>query len=324
MAQQPHTPVLIDAIIRNVRPVLGLWVDGTFGAGGYSARLLQEGADQVIALDRDAAVVSFAKAIERQYASRFTFVQTRFSQMADHIQNADGVVLDLGVSSMQLDQAERGFSFQKDGPLDMRMGQCPRSAAQIVNTATETQLADILYLYGEERASKRIAKAIVRERDAQPFASTLQLAKVIEGCLPPAKAGQSHPATRSFQALRIAVNEEYQELVQGLCAAERVLRSGGVLAVVSFHSIEDRIVKHFMQKRSGSVQGSRYAPAVQPKQGQFTLKIRKAIKATDAEITQNPRARSAKLRLAIRTDMPPLAHKDDTITIPSVSLRGAA
>ena len=324
MAQQPHTPVLIDAIIRNVRPVLGLWVDGTFGAGGYSARLLQEGADQVIALDRDAAVVSFAKAIERQYASRFTFVQTRFSQMADHIQNADGVVLDLGVSSMQLDQAERGFSFQKDGPLDMRMGQCPRSAAQIVNTATETQLADILYLYGEERASKRIAKAIVRERDAQLFASTLQLAKVIESCLPPAKAGQSHPATRSFQALRIAVNEEYQELVQGLCAAERVLRSGGVLAVVSFHSIEDRIVKHFMQKRSGSVQGSRYAPAVQPKQGQFTLKIRKAIKATDAEITQNPRARSAKLRLAIRTDMPPLAHKDDTITIPSVSLRGAA
>jgi 16S rRNA (cytosine1402-N4)-methyltransferase len=215
------------------------------------------------------------------------------------------VVLDLGVSSMQLDEAGRGFSFMKDGPLDMRMSQAGRSAADLVNDAAEAELADILFLYGEERASRRIARAILRARAEARIETTLQLAGIVERCLPRPKPGQTHPATRSFQAIRIAVNDEYAALIDGLEAAERALRPGGQLAVVSFHSIEDRMVKRFLQARSGAMGGgSRHAPASAQPDPQFTLKSRKAIGPDATELAENPRARSAKLRIATRTAVP--------------------
>lgn len=293
----PHIPVLIDAILSRVAPVGGVWIDGTFGAGGYSRALLQAGASQVIGIDRDPLAHEMA-----QPHPRLRLEQTTFSCMDQVADQVDGVVLDLGVSSMQLDRAERGFSFQKDGPLDMRMSQDGPTAADLVNDATEEELADILYHYGEERASRRIARAIVRSR---PFAGTLALAEVIEGQLPRPKPGQSHPATRSFQALRIAVNAEYRELTDGLMAAERVLAPGGWLAVVTFHSVEDRIVKRFLHARAGRAQSvSRYAPAPEAPVPAFTLSPAKAIAPDAEEIARNPRARSAKLRLARRTDAP--------------------
>jgi len=226
--------------------------------------------------------------------------------MDAHGAGLDGVVLDLGVSSMQLDQSERGFSFMRDGPLDMRMSQDGPSAADLVNTAEEAVLADILYLYGEERASRRIARAIVRERETAPIETTLRLAGIVEKCLPRSKPGQAHPATRSFQAIRIAVNDEYGELMRGMEAAERALAPGGALAVVTFHSIEDRMVKRFLQARSGGGGGgSRHAPEIAAAPVQFTLASRKAISADEAELAVNPRARSALLRVARRTDAAP-------------------
>jgi 16S rRNA (cytosine1402-N4)-methyltransferase len=206
---------------------------------------------------------------------------------------------------MQLDRAERGFSFMKDGPLDMRMSQSGPSAADIVNTASAEVLADILFHYGEERASRRIARAIVAARTEAPITTTLQLAEIVEGCLPRAKPGQSHPATRSFQALRIAVNDEYDELFQGLMAAERALAPGGKLAVVTFHSVEDRMVKRFLTARAGAGgNANRYAPETQKDPPAFVMASRKAISADPEELAANPRARSAKLRVAERTDAP--------------------
>lgn len=217
----------------------------------------------------------------------------------------DGVVLDLGVSSMQLDQAERGFSFLRDGPLDMRMSQSGPSAADLVNTAEEGALADILYHYGEERASRRIARAIVEARKSAPYESTKQLVATIERCLPRPKPGQSHPATRSFQALRIAVNDEFGQLIAGLEAAERALKPGGKLAVVTFHSLEDRVVKRFFQARAGRAPGgSRYAPEAAPEAAAFDLVTRKGVGPDEIELAQNPRARSAILRIGARTDSP--------------------
>ncbi|MEM6590144.1 MAG: 16S rRNA (cytosine(1402)-N(4))-methyltransferase RsmH, partial [Pseudomonadota bacterium] len=298
--ETPHVPVLLDAILTAVAPVEGVWVDGTLGAGGYTRGFLQAGAKQVVGIDRDPLAIQMASEWGADCGDRLRVVQARFSEMDEHVDGADGVVLDLGVSSMQLDRAERGFSFQKDGPLDMRMGQAGRSAADIVNEASEDVLADILYLFGEERASRRIARAIVR---ARPLETTLELADVVSGCLPRAKPGQAHPATRSFQALRIAVNEEYVELVDGLEAAERALRPGGQLAVVTFHSVEDRIVKRFLQaKADAGGGGSRHGPQEAAREPQFELKSRKAVQPSDAEVASNPRARSAKLRLAVRTD----------------------
>uniref|UniRef100_UPI003519B390 16S rRNA (cytosine(1402)-N(4))-methyltransferase RsmH n=1 Tax=Pseudooceanicola sp. TaxID=1914328 RepID=UPI003519B390 len=210
-----------------------------------------------------------------------------------------------GVSSMQLDEAERGFSFLRDGPLDMRMSQEGVSAADLVNSASEEQLADILFLYGEERASRRIARAIVRARAEAPITTTLRLAELVESCLPRAKPGQSHPATRSFQALRIAVNAEYEELYQGLMAAERALKPGGRLAVVTFHSVEDRMVKRFLAARSGRTgRANRYAPEQEADAPRFELVSRKAISADADELAQNPRARSARLRVGRRTAAP--------------------
>ena len=316
MAGGPHIPVLIDAILDACAPVAGVWLDGTFGAGGYTRALLDAGADRVIAVDRDPLAFEMAQGWAAQFGDRIVMQQGVFSRLDTYATGLDGVVLDLGVSSMQLDQAARGFSFMQDGPLDMRMSQDGPSAADIVNTADEGVLADILFHYGEERASRRIARAIITSR---PITTTLELTGIIEKCLPRPKPGQSHPATRSFQALRIAVNNEYDELYQGLMAAERALKPGGQLAVVTFHSIEDRMVKRFLTARSGSAgRANRYAPEAASDAPAFTLKSRKAIAPGDAEIQANPRARSAKLRVATRTDAPAGTVDPKSIGMPHV------
>ena len=321
MSDDPHIPVLLRPLIAAVSPVSGAWLDGTFGAGGYTRALLDAGADVVYGVDRDPMVFDMAAPWVGEYGDRLRLVEGTFSDLDEYPDAPlDGVVLDLGVSSMQLDMAERGFSFMKDGPLDMRMSQSGPSAADMVNTADETTLADILYHYGEERASRRIARAIVEARKEQPFETTLQLTKVIEKCLPRPKPGQSHPATRSFQAIRIAVNEELDQLVAGLEAAERALKPGGQLAVVTFHSIEDRIVKRFFQARSGGGgRANRYAPEVQEDAPQFTLKSRRAIGPDDQELDENPRSRSAKLRVGIRTEAPSGPVDRSTLGLPGPS-----
>ncbi|RKF14824.1 16S rRNA (cytosine(1402)-N(4))-methyltransferase RsmH [Roseovarius spongiae] len=301
----PHVPVLIDALIAAVAPVRGRWLDGTLGAGGYARALLEAGAEKVIGMDRDPLAIEMAEDWAQAYGERIELAQGVFSSMDSVATDLDGVVLDLGVSSMQLDQARRGFSFLRDGPLDMRMSQEGPTAAELVNSAEEGELADILYLYGEERASRRIARAIARKRAQVPIVSTLQLAEIVEGCLPRAKPGQAHPATRSFQAIRIAVNDEYGELIGGLEAAERALKPGGRLAVVTFHSIEDRMVKRFFQSRSGGGGGSRHAPEIEAGPAQVTQENRKAIRPDADELARNPRARSARLRVGTRTDAAP-------------------
>lgn len=300
----PHIPVLLRSILEAVAPVKGVWLDGTFGAGGYTRGFLEAGADKVIGVDRDPSVFVMAADWAEEYGERLELVEGVFSKLDEYATGLDGVVLDLGVSSMQLDQAERGFSFMKDGPLDMRMSQSGDSAADLVNMTDEAELADILYLYGEERASRRIARSITEKRADVPIVTTGQLAEIISKCLPRSKPGQSHPATRSFQAIRIAVNDEFGELVAGLEAAERALKPGGQLAVVSFHSIEDRIVKRFLQARSSTGGGgSRYAPELAEEVPGFE-KLSKAIAADKEELAVNPRARSARLRVAVRSDAP--------------------
>ncbi len=304
-AKRPHIPVLLAPLLREVAPVSGRWLDGTFGAGGYTRGLIEAGASKVYGVDRDPLAFEMAAPWVGDYGEQIELVAGVFSKMDEYAQDLDGVVLDLGVSSMQLDLAERGFSFMKDGPLDMRMSQEGPSAADLVNEAEEADLADIIYQYGEERASRRIAKAIVRERNAEPITTTLRLAEIVEGCLPRPKPGQSHPATRSFQALRIAVNDEYGELFRGLMAAERALKTGGLLAVVTFHSVEDRMVKRFLQSRAGKTGNvNRYAPETEQEKPAFELITRKAVGPDPDELEDNPRARSAKLRVARRTDAP--------------------
>lgn len=301
----PHIPVLLRPLLEAVAPVHGVWLDGTFGAGGYTRALLEAGAGRVIAVDRDPLAFQMAEGWAADYGDRLVLQPGNFAQMDEYGNALDGVVLDLGVSSMQIDRGERGFSFMKDGPLDMRMSQDGASAADIVNGAGEAEIADILYRYGEERASRRIARAIVRARAGSPLKTTGELVKVIESCLPRARPDQSHPATRSFQALRIAVNDEYGALHRGLMAAERALRPGGQLAVVTFHSVEDRMVKRFFQQRSGKAgRANRYAPETQAAEPQFTMKTRKSIAADGDELALNPRARSARLRVGVRTEAP--------------------
>ncbi len=316
-----HIPVLISQLISAAAPITGTWIDGTFGAGGYTKYLLNAGADKVIGIDRDPSVFDMASDWLSENSDRLQPVQDTFSNLDKTINRADGVVLDIGVSSMQIDQAERGFSFQKDGPLDMRMSGTGGTAADLINSASEEKIADILFHFGEERASRRIAKMVVARRDERPFERTLDLVSVIQKCLPRSKPGQTHPATRSFQALRIAVNSEYNQLVEGLFAAERVLDAGGVLAVVTFHSIEDRIVKRFFQSRSGSKAGSRYAPLVENVQAQFTLQSRKPIRASADEISLNPRSRSAKLRIGWRTSADPTPIDVKTLGVPELPNR---
>ena len=318
----PHIPVLLRPLLAAVEPVSGVWMDGTFGAGGYARGLLAAGADKVIGVDRDPAVFEMAAAWRGEYGDRLELIEGTFSSMDEYAQDLEGIVLDLGVSSMQLDQAERGFSFMKQGPLDMRMSQSGPSAADVVNTADEAELADILFQLGEERASRRIAKAIVAARAIEPIETTQALVAIIETCLPRSKKpGQSHPATRSFQAIRIYVNDEFGQLVAGLEAAERALKPGGKLAVVSFHSLEDRIVKRFLQARSSTGGGgNRYAPEVAGAVPAFT-KLTKAIAADAQELAENPRSRSARLRVATRTDAPAADVDRSSLGLPGISKR---
>ncbi|MDE2357525.1 MAG: 16S rRNA (cytosine(1402)-N(4))-methyltransferase RsmH [Alphaproteobacteria bacterium] len=303
----PHAPVLLAEVLEALSPAPGeVVVDGTFGAGGYSRAFLAAGA-QVVAFDRDPSARRFAAELEA--LPGFRFVLAPFSTLASAVGpgGADAVALDLGVSSMQLDEAERGFSLRRDGPLDMRMSDAGATAADLVNEASPETLIDIFRRYGEEPQARRVAKAIVRRRALAPFLRTLDLAEVVEQALGGRRGLRIHPATRVFQALRIAVNEELVELEDGLAAAETVLKAGGRLAVVTFHSLEDRIVKAFLQIRAGHTPaGSRHAPprAAGPAPS-FTLVERSARVPGEAEIAANPRARSAKLRWAIRTAAPP-------------------
>ncbi len=316
---RPHVPVLLDEVLDALQPHQGMHViDGTFGAGGYSRALLTAGAS-VTAIDRDPNVQRFASALGADYPDSFRFASGRFAEL-DTLSGgqADGVVLDIGVSSMQLDEAERGFSFMRDGPLDMRMSGEGQSAADLVNTLDERALSDLLFGFGEERRARRIATAIIAARAKAPISTTAELAGVIEQALG-RKKGDIHPATRSFQALRIAVNAELDELVAALFAAERLLGEDGRLAVVTFHSLEDRIVKRFLTPPAG---GSRHQPdaaADAPRWG----KVMKPVRAGAAETAANPRARSATLRAAIRSAAPAREISAKGLGVP-FSLRGAA
>ena len=311
MTRAPHVPVLLDEVLAALAPRPGeTHVDGTFGAGGYARALLGAGAT-VVAFDRDPDAAAAAEALA-DAAPLFTFVPGRFSGLADAlaargIEGADGVTLDVGVSSMQLDQAARGFSFQADGPLDMRMSQDGPSAADFVNEADEAEIADVLFQLGEERQSRRVARAIVA---ARPVTTTAQLAVIVRRALGHRPHEPKDPATRTFQALRIHVNDELTELEDGLAAAERVLKPGGRLAVVSFHSLEDRIVKRFLRERSGGEgAGSRHLPPGPAAPPPSFEGVARPVRAGEAELLRNPRARSATLRTARRTAAAPLARK---------------
>ena len=307
----PHAPVLLAEVLEALNPQPGdVIIDATFGAGGYTRAILERGAD-VVALDRDPTVQPFAEAVAGDFPDRFQLIRTPFSGLAEAFEESgkaklDGAVFDIGVSSMQLDQAERGFSFMRDGPLDMRMSDEGATAADIVNTWDHGPLAHIFKLYGDERQSGRVATAILRRRVEQPFTRTLDLAEVVEKALGGRRGAAIHPATRVFQALRIAVNDELGELERGLEAAEATLAPGGRLVVVTFHSLEDRIVKAFLTERTGNAPGgSRHAPvAVETRKPSFDLMFKGAREAGDQERSTNPRARSAKLRAAVRTDAP--------------------
>ena len=321
--RRPHLPVMLAEVLVAVAPQPGeLIVDGTFGAGGYSRAILDLAACRVLAFDRDPTVIEAAHAVTSLYPNRLRVIGMPFSRMneitaieatpdGDKLHTgglADAVVLDIGVSSMQLDQPERGFSFQTDGPLDMRMSQtgdhAGASAAEIVNTFEADALADILFQFGEERRSRQIARAIVMDRVETPFTRTKQLADLICRVLKTPKIDGRHAATRTFQALRIYVNDELGELARGLAAAERILKPGGRLVVVTFHSLEDRIAKDFFRTRSGRTpQGSRHGPALAEAgpAPTFDLPVARAVAPTDAECASNPRARSARLRWGVRT-----------------------
>ena len=301
-AAAPHVPVLLDEVIAALSPAPGeRHVDGTYGAGGYTRAILAKGAE-VIAFDRDPDAIAAAGMDKPEL---LTLVEDRFSRMADHVdQPVDGVTLDIGVSSMQLDRADRGFSFQTDGPLDMRMEQAGESAADFVNSADEEEIARVIYEYGEEPKSRRIARSIVA---ARPLSRTAELATIVRRASGYKTGDKKDPATRTFQAIRIHVNRELEELEDGLAAAEQVLKPGGRLAVVTFHSLEDRLVKRFLKSRSGaSPSGSRHLPEASKTGPKPTFaKVGKPVRASAAELARNPRARSATLRVAHRTDAAP-------------------
>jgi len=306
-----HVPVLCAEATAALLPRdNAIYVDGTFGAGGYTKTLLDAAKCRVIAIDRDPAAIARAASLRQAFGARLTMVEGRFGELDRLASEAgfdavDGVALDLGVSSPQIDDPERGFSFRFDGPLDMRMAATGPTAADIVNGWDEKDLADTIYGLGEERHSRRVARAIVAARQTSPIARTFELARIVRGAVPRSKDGID-PATRTFQALRIATNDELGELAQGLVAAERILAPGGRLAVVSFHSLEDRAVKRFLKQRSGeNDRGSRHLPSAKPAAAaSFRLVSRKGIRPSAAEIARNPRARSATLRVAERTQAP--------------------
>jgi 16S rRNA (cytosine1402-N4)-methyltransferase len=322
---QAHVPVMLPQVLAALKPQAGQTIiDGTFGAGGYSAAILDAGAT-VIGLDRDPSVRPTADMLAARHGARFTFVETEFSALDTVIGGpVDGIVLDIGVSSMQLDQAERGFSFRLDGPLDMRMAKSGPTAADVVNTEGHGKLAAIFHKLGEERHAGRIASMILRQREKRQFSTTTELATAIEALVGRKPGDRIHPATRAFQALRIYVNDELGELGAALLAAERALRPGGRLVVVTFHSLEDRIVKQFLADRSLGSSGSRHLPLVAAKPQMFELISKGAATADDAECAANPRARSAKMRAAIRTDAPPPADRQDVQALAGLPRLGAA
>jgi 16S rRNA (cytosine1402-N4)-methyltransferase len=286
----------------------GIYIDGTFGAGGYTAAILAAGDTRVVGIDRDRTAIALGADLVEAAAGRLVLSQDRFSEL-DVVARSlghdaiDGVVLDIGVSSMQLDTAERGFSFRLDGPLDMRMGGTDESAADVLAAASERDLASIIWTLGEERHSRGVARAIVAARQQEPIRTTRQLADIVARVVR-MRPGDIHPATRTFQALRIFVNEELHELIDALAAAERILRPGGRLVVVSFHSLEDRIVKTFLSERGRSSAGSRHMPELVQQAHTFSILTKRPVVAEEAEIADNPRARSAKLRAGERTDAP--------------------
>lgn len=303
----PHIPVLLDEVVAAIAPAKGMSIiDATFGAGGYSRALLANGA-RVYAFDRDPNAIRDGACMVTEFRGQLSLHQTRFSQMREEMERigvpqVDAVVMDIGVSSMQLDQAERGFAFSSDGPLDMRMSGEGESAADFLNTADEGAIADVLYQYGEERQSRRVARAIVA---ARPLGTTGEFARVVRRALGHKPHDKKDPATRSFQAVRIHVNDELGELRAGLVAAELLLKEGGVLAVVSFHSLEDRLVKRFFKEASGAGKAvSRHLPGEIPGPPPTFAKVSKALRPSEVEIARNPRARSSILRHAIRTSAP--------------------
>jgi 16S rRNA (cytosine1402-N4)-methyltransferase len=301
-----HVPVMAREVVEALRPHDGgHYLDGTFGGGGYTAAILDRADCRVVAIDRDPEAIAAGRTLAERYAPRLTLIEGRFGDMAEllsaeGVREVDGVALDLGVSSRQFDQAERGFSFRAAGPLDMRMEKRGGSAADLVNDGDEKELADLIWRYGEERKSRRVARAIVERRRQKRIETTADLAEIVRRAVGPAARDESDPATRTFQALRIAVNDELGELERGLAAAEQVLAPGGRLAVVSFHSLEDRAVKEFVRTRSGRVPApSRHAPTSgRPPAATLRDLTRRPVVPSDAEVAANPRARSARLRVA--------------------------
>jgi 16S rRNA (cytosine1402-N4)-methyltransferase len=312
----PHIPVLLNEVVDALRPQAGeVMVDGTFGAGGYSRALLEAADCAVIAIDRDPNTQSHADILSADFGARFSYLSGCFGDMQDLLAApVDGVTLDLGVSSMQLDEAARGFSFMRDGPLDMRMSQDGLSAADLLNEAAPELLSDVIAVYGEERRARAIVNAIMARRDDRPLRRTGDLVDVVCSVLGAPRFGKAHPATRTFQALRIYLNDELGELMRGLQAAEQVLKPGGRLAVVTFHSLEDRMVKQFLSPRTGRAgRPSRHLPDIEMAAPSFNDGVKRSLKAGAAETDLNPRARSARLRVAVRTAASAVAAETDLL-----------
>ena len=324
-----HIPVLLSSVLESLEPRDGeVYIDGTFGAGGYTRAILNAANCRVLAIDRDPSAIAEAQDICEEFGDRLTLVEARFSALdtvaeAEGFGLVDGVVLDIGVSSMQLGDPHRGFSFQSEGPLDMRMSSSGRSAADVVNGTQEEALARIIYVLGEERRSRAIAKAIVAARAEAPLQTTRDLAQIVARVFGGRKVDGRHPATRTFQALRIYVNDELGELAEGLSAAERCLKPGGRLVVVTFHSLEDRIVKRFLTARSGKqVRGSRHLPdqSIKSSPPSFRIVNDRPLTPSKGELEVNPRARSARARAAVRTEALPWPLDTAEFGLPSVEL----
>lgn len=322
-----HIPVLLAEVLASLSPQDGAtYIDGTFGAGGYTRAILEAANCSVLALDRDPSAILGSAALRSAFGDRLTVLESRFSELDEvareqGVAPVDGVVLDIGVSSMQIDEAHRGFSFQSDGPLDMRMSSAGTSAADIVNELDEEDLARIIFVLGDERRSRGIARGIVRARSENDITTTRALAEIVSRAVGGRRGDDQHPATKTFQALRIYVNDELGELARALAAAERCLKPGGRLVVVTFHSLEDRIVKRFLQARSGKETGvSRHLPiqSIKLRGPSFEIVNPRPLTPSKEELEVNPRARSARLRAAVRTQAPAWPLDEDQLGVPSV------